>query len=106
MLEGELHEHGLRNLSALAEKTLRIVRTGNIFAAILDGNFEASLLLLDSLWTHELASTISGEAVVAIPARDILAFCSSASRDGVEQLRRIAAQVTDGGGDHLLSPFL
>ncbi len=38
--------------------------------------------------------------VVAVPARDILAFCDVASLDGLSELRRIAAKITENG-DHV-----
>jgi hypothetical protein len=79
MDEADLHDHGLDNLATLAKTRLRIEQRGEVFVGLLDGNFEASLLLIDTLWSHDVASIISGDVVVAVPARDILAFCDSAS---------------------------
>ena len=47
--ENELHDIGINNLLALtAQADLRVAPHGNILAAFLDGNFEASLLLVDA----------------------------------------------------------
>jgi uncharacterized protein YtpQ (UPF0354 family) len=105
MDEADLHDHGLDDLATLAKTRLRIEQRGEVFVGLLDGNFEASLPLIDTLWSHDVASIISGDVVVAVPARDILAFCDSASLQGLSELRRIAAQITTNG-DHLLTPLL
>jgi len=70
--EDELHAVALNNfLSFLAEKT-RLQPDGSIFALFLDGNFEASLLLVDQLWDESLATYAPSGFVVAVPARDVL----------------------------------
>jgi hypothetical protein len=78
---------------------------GNIFALFLDGNFEASLLLLDDLWDQALSGYAPNGFVIAVPARDVLAFCDQASEEGVGELREVAARLFPGG-DHLISPQL
>ena len=94
MNESELHEHGLRNLAALANANLRIERADDVFVASLDRNFEASLLLLDSLWDNRLASITNAGVVTTVPARHVLAFSSPRSPQALDQLRYIAAEVT------------
>lgn len=103
--EDELERLGRQDLERLAVQNLRVTQHGPVFAVLLDGNFEASLLLVDSLWDEKLVGLVSERFVVTIPARDVLAFCDSASYEGVDQLRSISARVTDGG-DHLLPPNL
>jgi uncharacterized protein YtpQ (UPF0354 family) len=73
-------------------------------AVFLDGNFEASLILLDELWNQRLSQLISGQFAVVLPARDVLAFCDPSSSEGLAELKRIVSRVA--GGDHLLSSSL
>jgi uncharacterized protein YtpQ (UPF0354 family) len=101
-----LHEIGLGNLKSLSLSRLQVRTTGEgAFAALLDGNFEASRILLDGLWDIGLAHVVPHDLVVCIPARDILAFCAKDSREGMANLRRIAARVSKSG-DHLLTSSL
>jgi|KBSMisStandDraft_5_1062788.scaffolds.fasta_scaffold241938_3 hypothetical protein len=102
--EEELHGQALANLAALADGTVTIRQTGPIWGLFLDGNFEASLMLLDDLWTHGLRE-YAEDPVVAIPARDVLAFCDVESAAGMSELRAAVKRVWPGG-DHLLSENL
>jgi uncharacterized protein YtpQ (UPF0354 family) len=103
--ESELHEHAVYNLTAVANEKLRVEPHDRVFAAFLDGNFEASLLLIDDLWDKRFASTISHGFVAAVPARDIIAFCDATSSEGIAQLCQIVARANKGG-DHLLTSVL
>jgi hypothetical protein len=76
-----------------------------VHGLLLDGEFEASLLLLDDLWDDTLASHTPHGAVVAIPTRDVLTFCDAASADGIRTLRDLV-QRTTAGGQQLLTPHL
>lgn len=57
------------------------------------GNYEASLLLWDGLWDHELAGKVKGEVVVAVPSRDVLLVTGSRDAAGVAKVRRAAQDV-------------
>jgi uncharacterized protein YtpQ (UPF0354 family) len=58
------------------------------------GDYEASLLLVDDLWTSgELA--VDGEIVVAIPARDVLLFTGSRKPGGVARLRQLVSEISE-----------
>lgn len=100
-----LHEMGLINLAALAKAKLRIVAQGAIHGLLLDGMFEASLLLLDDLWDGPLAGYAPNGPVAAIPTRDVLAFCDAKSEQGIVGLRELCTR-TMSGGDHLLTSSL
>jgi hypothetical protein len=100
----QLHEQACSNLSAIAKENLQIHEYGAIYAVILDGNFEASLILLNGLWEKELAHLAQSGFTVALPARDVLAFCESSSSDGISELRNLVSRLADG--DHLLTPSL
>src|SRR5215204_2171614 len=70
----QLHEYGLSNLRQIAKEKLRVQEYGPIYTVFLDGNFEASLILVDELWDKGLADLVQGEFIAALPARDVLAF--------------------------------
>lgn len=104
--EAELHEIGLRNLAAFADSgNLRVVPHGNIFAVLLNGNFEASMILLDQLWTESLREFVSGDFLVATPARDILAFCDASSTTGRTELMQVIDRLK-ASQDHPLTQQL
>ena len=101
--EEQLHEIGLRNLTALASsRDLRIQPYQNINAVLMGGDFEASLILLDQLWDHHFRQFVSGEYSIAIPARDILAFCDNAASAGVNELNQLIGRIYSTG-DHPIS---
>jgi len=102
--EEELHRQAVVNLAALAEHQLTIRENGTVSALFLDGNFEASLLLLDDLWTNRLRD-YARDPIVAVPARDILAFSDVESAAGVAELRAVVKRVWSSC-DHLLSENL
>jgi uncharacterized protein YtpQ (UPF0354 family) len=98
-----LHMIGLKNLQKRRTGNLRIEKHGPIYGVILDGNFEASLILLEHMWQKELAYLVDKAFSVAIPARDILAFCDADSAEGVAALGGIIEQMRESG-DHFISP--
>src|SRR5689334_7645921 len=86
LTEDELHEMSMNNLLAFMSDRTSMQSNGNIFAMFLDGNFEASLLLLDELWEQSLIQYAPNGFVIAVPARDILAFADAATEAGIEEL--------------------
>jgi len=100
-----LHQYGIANLATMLNDQLQIQQTEGIFAAFLDGNFEASLLLVDALWNQALAHVVDNDFVCCIPARDVLAFCDSASEEGIAKLQEVVERIWPGG-DHLLTDKL
>jgi uncharacterized protein YtpQ (UPF0354 family) len=69
--------------------------------------FEASVLLLDTCGTTHFAKQVREEFVVAVPARDVLAFGDSSSAEAIAELNAITGRVhANGRGSHLLSPRL
>jgi uncharacterized protein YtpQ (UPF0354 family) len=102
----ELHRIGLANLAAVANQIgIQVQPYGNIFAVLMGGNFEASLILLDVLWDQAFRQMVSGDYAAAFPARDILSFCDRNSELGIEELRQLL-QRADGKMDHPLSQRL
>jgi len=102
--EDELHRQAVVNLAELADRQLTIRDNGAVSALFLDGNFEASLLLVDDLWTQRLRE-YAHDPIVAIPARDILAFADVESAAGISALWGVVNRVWSSG-DHLLSKNL
>lgn len=100
-----LMEFGLVNLTTLARSSLQVVQQGAFYGLVLDGHFEASLLLVDELWDKALAAMTPNGAVIAIPARDVLLFCDGANAQGIQQMRDAAGRVMQSG-DHLLTDQL
>jgi uncharacterized protein YtpQ (UPF0354 family) len=100
-----LHAAAMANFIAFIAERTRLQAHGAIFALFLDGNFEASLLLVDSLWDESLAEYAPGGFVVAAPARDVLAFAEAGSASGIDELRGLVSRVFPGG-DHLIASDL
>lgn len=71
-----------------------------IYMLTADGNYEASLLLFDDIWNGDLWTTgslpVTGEVVVAVPARDVLVVTGSRDAQGLAVLREIAGEVVAG----------
>lgn len=84
-----LHRQALSNLMQLVKGKpgLRLVEHPPYFGLLLDGDHEACLVLLDGLWDHLFADKTPNGAVVAIPSRDVLAFCDANSAEGIAALR-------------------
>lgn len=104
--EEALHRIGLANLLRLiSERKTRVAKAGAVFAVLMGGDFEASVLLADALWERDFRQFVRGDYAVAVPARDVLAFCDSSSAVGLDELRQVIARVYPRG-DHVLSDQL
>lgn len=105
----KLRQVALDNLAAYLGKHQQSFKLlslqDNAFGLRLDGQFEASLVLLDSLWDESLKKFLPNAPVVTIPSRDVCAFCDASSPDGIAALRAISARVSEKG-DHLISSGL
>jgi hypothetical protein len=104
--EEDLHKSGIDNLYALAEQHLRVQIYGSIFAVFMEGNFEASVLLLDSVWDTSLAKHVRGGFVAAAPARDVLAFGDTSSPQAIGELRAVVDRLARSDADHILTNSL
>lgn len=98
----ELHRSAMQNLENLCSQHLRVQQHGPIYAVFAEGNFEASLFLLKSLWERDFADLVGEGYMVAVPARDIMAFCDMNSEEGVATLKEMVERV-HVEGDHLIS---
>ena len=70
-----------------------------------DGNYEASLLLFDVLWSSGQIR-VDGDYVVAVPSRDILLVTGSRNSAGIAKLRELAAQMARQSSYYLTNELL
>jgi uncharacterized protein YtpQ (UPF0354 family) len=105
LTEAELHQHAIGNLAVLLDTDApKIQPYGDAFVVFFGGNFEASLILVDAFWDERLEHLAPNGFIVAIPNRDILAFCDAESATGVENLRGVITRTRDG--DHPITSNL
>lgn len=103
----DLRHIGLRNLTALVkgggeqQPGLQIHPFSHAKGLTLGGYYEASLVLLDALWDGPLKAHAPHGAVVAIPARDVCAFCDAQSKEGIKELQGIIERVKNKGTHHI-----
>ena len=91
----ELRRRAVENLLRILPP-LRRDGEAPVFMVVADGNFEASILLVDEFWEAQ-ATAVPGDLVAAVPARDILIFTGTAVPEGVDVLERAVRAVHDQG---------
>jgi uncharacterized protein YtpQ (UPF0354 family) len=82
----DLRKLSVRNLTRLRSKPEILRPSGAVHMIRLDGDLEASLLVVDHLWP-QAARAIAGEMVVGVPSRDVLAVSGTGITGGIESLR-------------------
>lgn len=83
----ELRTLACENLKRLLPKIERH-GTNGLFMMVAGGDYEASLLLLDSIWV-DIKKEVHGDVVVAIPSRDLLIVTGSEDSQGIEKVKKI-----------------
>jgi uncharacterized protein YtpQ (UPF0354 family) len=68
----------------------------HMFLVSAGGDYEASLLLLDEIWTGGQVK-VNGDIVVAVPARDVLLITGSRDRIGLKRVREFTAKLVAEG---------
>lgn len=101
-----LHSIALENLRVIAENHVEVRTYGNVYAVLMGGNFEASLILLTEFWSEWYAELTPSGVVAAFPARDILAFGDAASPEARRELVTICERAVEGKVDHPLTSSL
>lgn len=91
----DMRELAVRNLRRLVPE-VGYHGDGTRFMLLAGGNFEASLLLLDEIWTR-LSSDVEGDLVACVPARDLMLYTGTKVAGGIESLRRVASRVLTQG---------
>ncbi|RZV36495.1 MAG: DUF1444 family protein [Chromatiales bacterium] len=64
--------------------------SNSLFLLVADGNYEASLLLADDIWTRDNFD-VAGDIVVFVPARDVLLVTGSDDAEGLATARNLIA---------------
>jgi uncharacterized protein YtpQ (UPF0354 family) len=90
----ELRTLALENLLRIMPK-IQMATNGRFGMMIAGGDYEASLLLYDSIWTDGTVK-VKGDIVVAIPTRGMLLVTGSQDRNGLQAMREIVAKNADG----------
>ncbi len=86
----ELLTRAKRNLKELLNG-VEVMGGDGIYMVKAGGDYEASLLLFDSLWNQE-KMPVEGDYVVAIPARDLLIVTGTGHPEAIEKLREMASE--------------
>jgi uncharacterized protein YtpQ (UPF0354 family) len=95
----ELRALAGENLARLLPPVERHGRDG-LYMVTAGGTYEASLLLLDSIWKSGQME-VDGEVVVAIPTRDLLLVTGSENRRGLDRMRQAVGEAYEGGSYRL-----
>lgn len=86
----QLHDKALHNLQEMLPQ-LELAGGGGRYAARLDRNYDASMVLLLEQWLPRIE--LAGEPVLAIPARDELLVCGSDDGEAIASLREMAREI-------------
>ncbi len=85
----ELHEWAFSNIESMfinQEISLKVHNLKHAHAITAGGDYESSILLFDEVWDQHFKQFIPNNAVVAVPTRDVCAFCDSHSEEGIKEL--------------------
>ena len=99
----ELRGLACENLKRLLPRIERHGANG-LYMLTAGGDYEASLLLLDSIWSSGQMD-VQGDIVVAIPTRDLLLVTGSQDRQGIDKVKRMVKEAWSGGS-YRLTPKL
>lgn len=86
----ELRPLAVENLRRLLPE-IELHRSPTVTMITAGGSYEASLLLLDEVWSDEIVP-VQGEPVIAIPTRDLLLLTGTQTPGGLARLREIASK--------------
>ncbi len=95
----ELRALACENLKRLLPKIERH-GTNGLYMLTAGGDYEASLLVLDSIWSGGQMD-VSGDVVVAVPTRDILLVTGSQNPQGIEKVKQMVKEASAGGSYRL-----
>lgn len=95
----ELRELACANLKRLLPKMEKVGGNG-VYMITAGGDYDASLLLFDSIWDSEQWD-VRGDIVVAVPARDLLLVTGSKDRQGIKKVKNLVEEASAGGSYRL-----
>jgi uncharacterized protein YtpQ (UPF0354 family) len=90
----DLLKLALENLARILPK-VEVRSDGNLSMMSAGGDYNASLLLLDDIWTGDKVK-VKGDIVVAVPARDVLLVTGSQDRTGLKRMREMVPKLAEG----------
>jgi uncharacterized protein YtpQ (UPF0354 family) len=99
-----LNKTAMLNLDNLANGRAQFHGDSTYAMIILNGNFEASLMLSDRFWPNISDIVKYDELIIGIPTRDVLLVTHSNSPDGLEKLRQGVKQTYEQG-DHVITKW-
>jgi uncharacterized protein YtpQ (UPF0354 family) len=88
---GQLRQLAIDNLAGILP-LFQIHGDQGRYMLMVGGNYEASLLLADAIWTKE-NFTVDGDFVVAIPSRDVLLVTGSRSAENLVRIAGVAKKI-------------
>ncbi len=91
----KLRDESIINLGHLLPKIEMEAGTNGNYLIHAGGTYEASLLLVDALWSGGQIK-VDGEIVAGVPARDVLLLTGSRNAASVEHLRELAVKLATG----------
>lgn len=100
----ELRPLALQNLAMRVER-VALKQIDDMVLVGFDGNYETSLLLLDSMW-QRFSDESMGVVTAAAPARDVLIYTSSSSPESIATLQDIANRFAEEGGYAISSQLI
>lgn len=92
----ELRQLSLTNLETILPE-IKKHGDGGTFMVTAGGTYEASLLLMETLWSRDNFE-VRGDIVVSVPSRDLLLVTGSKDSEGLARIREIAQQTMSEGG--------
>jgi uncharacterized protein YtpQ (UPF0354 family) len=95
----ELRALACENLKRLLPKIERH-GTNGLYMITAGGDYEASLLVLDSIWGGGQMD-VSGDVVVAVPTRDLLLVTGTQNEQGIAIVRQKVREASTGGSYRL-----
>jgi hypothetical protein len=99
----QLRQLALGNLHRMLSQIEMREGADHVFLIEAGGNYEASLLLADGIWSGDQIK-VDGDIVVAVPDRSALMVTGSRNREGIARLRKMAAE--RAVGPYALTPTL
>jgi uncharacterized protein YtpQ (UPF0354 family) len=98
-----LLDFSLKNLNSILPEIQRVGENGS-YGIAAGGDFEASLILMKSIWTKENFS-VDGDFIIAIPNRDLLFVTGSNNKAEIERIKGITLESYETGS-YQVSPYL
>ena len=93
----------MKNLDAVLPK-IEILGEKGYYMITAGGYYEASLVLLNDIWTKE-NMPVKGDIIIAIPTRDLLLVTGSKDPEGIKKVKSAAKQAWETG-PYQLTPDL